>query len=543
MVQGVVLLGLLWTVWVVAVRGADNGVPLRREEATATAVAAPTKACTAVDVVFTWVNGSAPAHRAQLAAHGYAWDGGYRDYGTLRYALRSVERHMPWARHVVLVTNGETPAWLNASAPRLRVVPHAAFFADPAADLPTFNSNAIEANLHRIPGLAPCLLYLNDDMFLGADVRPDTFFDARGRPRVDVSPALVAPAVVLRLAAAEPVSAILLPPGQSAERPPCALSRGVFVSFAQPQRHTVYGYRDRSVRVFTGDKLQNVWYPRCTAVTCAASSGDGACLVFGGADSTVRVFTPDTNSGNSKRAATLETVLCGHTTPVSCIAVSRNHSLVVSGATDGTLVFWDLNRHVLVHEVLVAWRSTVARLRHRASPAETPVIATDIHIITGNVAACTRRRITLWSVNAELLAAVTLSEQGAHLPAAALTNAPVAPDISCCLFSQEWIPGTGQVLLTGHVDGSIRVWDVDSVEGAPVPPACCAFSSDGCVCSTEPPDETVLPVITLKHILYTGENSAVTALYVPFTDKTRLFAGTAGGVVVQIADVIATKKR
>ena len=186
---GVVLLGLLWTVWVVAVRGADNGVPQRRVQTTV-----PTAACAAVDVVLTWVNGSTPEHRAQLAEHGYTWAGGYRDYGTLRYALRSLERHMPWLRHVVLVTNGETPAWLNASAPRLRLVTHADIFEHAAADLPTFNSNAIEANLHRIPGLADCLLYLNDDMFLGADVRPDTFFDAHGRPRVDVAPALVAPA-------------------------------------------------------------------------------------------------------------------------------------------------------------------------------------------------------------------------------------------------------------------------------------------------------------------------------------------------------------
>ena len=60
---GVFLLGTLWTVWVVAVRGADNGVPVRR---VARGAAAPTEACAAVDVVLTWVNGSAPAHRAAL---------------------------------------------------------------------------------------------------------------------------------------------------------------------------------------------------------------------------------------------------------------------------------------------------------------------------------------------------------------------------------------------------------------------------------------------------------------------------------------------
>lgn len=42
-------------------------------------------------------------------------------------------------------------------------------------DLPTFNSNAIEANLRFLPGISDCILSLNDDVFVGAPT-PKSFF-------------------------------------------------------------------------------------------------------------------------------------------------------------------------------------------------------------------------------------------------------------------------------------------------------------------------------------------------------------------------------
>lgn len=129
--------------------------------------------CTAVDVVYTWVNGTDPEHKALLKKYGKSWDGGYREYGVLKYSIRTVEKYMPWARNIVIVTNGQVPTWANTSSPRLRIVTHKEIFPNAEADLPTFNSNAIEAHLHNIPGLAPCYLYLNDDMFLGAPIPKD----------------------------------------------------------------------------------------------------------------------------------------------------------------------------------------------------------------------------------------------------------------------------------------------------------------------------------------------------------------------------------
>ena len=126
--------------------------------------------CTAVDVVYTWVNGTDPEHKKLLKKFGKSWDGGYREYGVLKYSIRTVEKFMPWVRNIVIVTNGQVPTWANTSSPRLRIVTHKEIFPYPDDDLPTFNSNAIEAHLHKIPGLAPCYLYLNDDMFLGAPI-------------------------------------------------------------------------------------------------------------------------------------------------------------------------------------------------------------------------------------------------------------------------------------------------------------------------------------------------------------------------------------
>eukprot|EP00727_Mastigamoeba_balamuthi_P008513 m51a1_g4284 putative capsular polysaccharide phosphotransferase (335) ;mRNA; f:370754-376561 len=104
-----------------------------------------------------------------------------RDMGTLRYSLRSLEQNAPWVRGVFLVTDGQVPEWLNASS--VSVVPHAAIFpGDLSGGLPTENSNAIEANLHRIPGLSQCFLYLNDDVFLWKPLERSFFVTDESRP-------------------------------------------------------------------------------------------------------------------------------------------------------------------------------------------------------------------------------------------------------------------------------------------------------------------------------------------------------------------------
>ncbi len=48
----------------------------------------------------------------------------YRDWGTLPFLFRGIERFAPWVRRVHLVTWGHQPEWLDTTNLRLNVVKH-----------------------------------------------------------------------------------------------------------------------------------------------------------------------------------------------------------------------------------------------------------------------------------------------------------------------------------------------------------------------------------------------------------------------------------
>ncbi len=148
-----------------------------------------------VDVVYTWVDGDDPEHAAKRAryrdgtttAELAANASRFTDHDELRYSLRSLRMYAPFVRNVFLVTDNQVPAWLDTDTPGLTVVDHRDIFADHEA-LPTFNSHAIEARLHRIEGLSEHYLYFNDDVFLARPVRAQNFFHANGIAQVPFSP-------------------------------------------------------------------------------------------------------------------------------------------------------------------------------------------------------------------------------------------------------------------------------------------------------------------------------------------------------------------
>jgi len=146
-----------------------------------------------IDAVYTWVDGADPAWRqkkcealaalgedaAQLHESGTS-DVRYTNRDELRYSLRSLERFAPFVRTVYLVTDRQTPHWLDVDHPSLQLVSHEDLFPD-LSHLPSFSSRAIECHLHRIPGLSERFLYFNDDVLLARPTTPDNFFDEDGR--------------------------------------------------------------------------------------------------------------------------------------------------------------------------------------------------------------------------------------------------------------------------------------------------------------------------------------------------------------------------
>ena len=143
-----------------------------------------------IDVVYTWVDGSDPEWLARKAAslpdlqrdtHGVlATDASrFLDRDELKYSLRSLASYAPFVRNVYVVTDDQVPPWLRTDHPRLRVVSHREIFESPDV-LPTYNSHAIESQLHHIDGLSEHYLYLNDDVFLGRLQTPLSFFHGNG---------------------------------------------------------------------------------------------------------------------------------------------------------------------------------------------------------------------------------------------------------------------------------------------------------------------------------------------------------------------------
>ena len=103
----------------------------------------------------------------------------YREWDTLKYWFRGVEKYAPWVRNVYFITDNQKPEWLNIEHPKLKWVKHTDFI--PEEYLPTFNSNPIEWNFHRIEDLSDNFVYFNDDMFLINNAKPTDFF-VDGKP-------------------------------------------------------------------------------------------------------------------------------------------------------------------------------------------------------------------------------------------------------------------------------------------------------------------------------------------------------------------------
>ena len=143
-----------------------------------------------IDVVYTWVDGSDPAWRARRAPFlppeaddaDAARELRYHSRNELYYSVSSVVRRMPWVRTIHVVTDRQLPERVLREFPHVRVVDHAEIFPDPTV-LPVFNSHAIEASLHRIPGLAEHFIYFNDDFLVSRPLSADVFFHGNGTPK------------------------------------------------------------------------------------------------------------------------------------------------------------------------------------------------------------------------------------------------------------------------------------------------------------------------------------------------------------------------
>lgn len=145
-----------------------------------------------IDIVYTWVDDQDPVWQQAKASilSGYSYGvtpdakskTRFRNRDELKYSLRSVLKYAPFVHHIYIVTCGHKPSWLKKH-PKVTVVSHDKIFKN-KGHLPTFNSQAIESNLHRIPHLRERFIYFNDDVFLGRKMRPRNFYSKHGKIKI-----------------------------------------------------------------------------------------------------------------------------------------------------------------------------------------------------------------------------------------------------------------------------------------------------------------------------------------------------------------------
>ena len=144
-----------------------------------------------IDLVYLWVDGSDPewiAKKNRFLGVGIASNseattkGRFTDNGELKYSLRSAEKNVPWVRKIFIITDEQTPTWLDQQNEKVEIVDIRQIL--PTETLPCYNSVIIEHFIWKISGLAEHFLYANDDMFFDAPLSPSFFFTPEGFPIV-----------------------------------------------------------------------------------------------------------------------------------------------------------------------------------------------------------------------------------------------------------------------------------------------------------------------------------------------------------------------
>eukprot|EP00808_Paulinella_micropora_P000556 g16171.t1 len=130
-----------------------------------------------VDFVLTWINGTHPEleknAKISTAKQNQRDPRSFlsrvikraRDYGSLKYAIRSIERYAPWYNHIYIISKWRLrPNWMKENTPKLTILAEEDLLPPEAPVI--FNSNVVDSLFGRIPGISKCFIYMNDDYLI-----------------------------------------------------------------------------------------------------------------------------------------------------------------------------------------------------------------------------------------------------------------------------------------------------------------------------------------------------------------------------------------
>lgn len=133
-----------------------------------------------IDFVIPWVDGNDPAWLSEFCKFKGKNEllntkSRFQDWENLQYIFRAFEKFTPWVNKIFFITWGHVPFWLNIKHPKLIVINHQDYIHH--SNLPVFNVNPLEINLHKIKGLSEHFVYFNDDLFILRPLKKEEFFN------------------------------------------------------------------------------------------------------------------------------------------------------------------------------------------------------------------------------------------------------------------------------------------------------------------------------------------------------------------------------
>jgi len=218
-------------------------------------------------------------------------------------------------------------------------------------------------------------------------------------------------------------------------------------------------------------------------ITCCSVSDEGKEIWTGGTDSVVAVWKL---RRSKSKVYSIEEVqrFASHTAPVTCLATSQVQGVAISGSEDKNAVAWDLEKK---------------RFLRKLGPLCGQVMGVSINEANSNLLTLAETTLDYWHINGARLASITLDvimrQEGLGVPASSLA-------MNCDDYQD------GVVAVTGHVNGTIALWDI--------------------------PEEPGVRNFCLRAVLYSGVNHTITALA---TDKEqrRLACGLENGTTRMFA--------
>ncbi|EOA19773.1 hypothetical protein CARUB_v10000019mg [Capsella rubella] len=202
------------------------------------------------------------------------------------------------------------------------------------------------------------------------------------------------------------------------------------------KKYIRWGFPDMSLRFmsYDQDKLLSTHenLHEGNQIQCAGFSHDGRSVVTGADDGVVSVWRVNKDGLRGSRRLQLEKSLCAHTAKVTCLRVSQPYMMIASGSDDCTVVIWDL--------------SSLSFSRQLPN-FSVPISAIYINDLTGEIITAAGTLLAVWSINGDCLAVVNTSQ----LPSDLIVS------ITGSTFS-DWLETTWYV--TGHQSGVLRVWQM-----------------------------------------------------------------------------------